>query len=198
MTVRRVAGVLVLVAVAAAFLIWSTRPGWYVRMTEPVSYPHTIVTHAKNYGLPPELVAAVIHQESSFDAHAKSPAGALGLMQLTPTTAKGIALRTGGGKFTTSDLYDPEINIRYGCWYLRHLQERAVGRGDATGSGLKRWIPALASYNAGEAKVQSWMAKDDDHVLAIDDIPYAETRAYVRDVLNLAADYRRAYPELRN
>jgi soluble lytic murein transglycosylase len=187
----------VLAAVAIGFAtVAITRPAWYVRLTDPVSYPHPIVTHAHNYGLPPELVAAVIHEESGFDAHARSQAGAIGLMQLTPTTARGIALRTGGHRFRTKDLDDPEINIRYGCWYLRHLQVRAVGRGDATGAGLERWIPALASYNAGEAKVRSWLAKDDDHQLDIDEIPYRETRTYVRSVLDLARDYRRAYPEL--
>ena len=79
--------------------------------------------HSANYDLNPALLAAVIEQESKFRADAKSSAGAIGLMQLLPATAKGIAIHTGGSKFVVSDLYTPEINIRYGAWYLHHLMQ---------------------------------------------------------------------------
>ena len=74
--------------------------------------------------------------------------GAIGLMQLLPETAKGIAARTGGSKFRVADLYDPEINVRYGAWYLRHLIQRY---------GDER--TALAAYNAGEATVDPWLER---------------------------------------
>jgi len=77
--------------------------------------------HAAHYDLNPALLAAVIEQESKFDATAHSDAGAVGLMQLQPATAKGIAKYTGGSKFVVSDLENPEINVRYGAWYLHHL-----------------------------------------------------------------------------
>ena len=80
--------------------------------------------HAHNYRLDPALLAAVIYQESKFDANARSSSGAIGLMQLLPATAEGIALHTGGSKFRISDLDDPEINVRYGSWYLRHLLDK--------------------------------------------------------------------------
>ena len=67
------------------------------------------------------VVAAVVYEESRFRADTRSPAGAVGLMQLLPDTARGIAQRTGGGGFRVRDLRDPDINVRYGCWYLRHL-----------------------------------------------------------------------------
>jgi peptidoglycan lytic transglycosylase len=96
-------------------------------------------------------------------------------MQLQPDTARGIALRTGGSKFTVADLDDPEINVRYGSWYLRHL---------LTKYGSERL--ALAAYNAGQRNVDEWRA-------AGEGIRFAETRAYVDRVEDLKDIYARAY-----
>jgi soluble lytic murein transglycosylase len=117
----------------------------------------------------------VIEQESKFDANAKSSTGAIGLMQLQPSTAKGIAIRTGGSKFVISDLYNPELNVRYGAWYLRHLLDKY--RDERT---------ALAAYNAGQENVDRWRA-------AHEDIQFSETRAYVSRVERLKGIYLRAY-----
>ena len=114
--------------------------------------------HAKNYHLNPALLAAVIEQESKFDASARSSAGAVGLMQLQPATAKGIAKYTGGSKFVVSDLDDPEINIRYGAWYLHHLLQKYDDE-----------KLALAAYNAGQQNVDRWRA-------AHEGIQYSATR----------------------
>jgi soluble lytic murein transglycosylase len=114
----------------------------------------------------------VIYTESKFDADARSASGAIGLMQLLPETARGIAIRTGGGAFTTDDLYDPEINVRYGSWYLRHLLEKY-------GGDLRK---ALAAYNGGQGNVDRG-------------IQYAETRHYVERVRELEDVYRRAYAD---
>ena len=96
-------------------------------------------------------------------------------MQLQPATAKGIAIRTGGSKFVLSDLYDPELNIRYGSWYLHHL---LVKYGDER--------LALAAYNAGQQNVDRWRA-------AGEDVQFPETRAYISKVERLKKIYRRAY-----
>jgi soluble lytic murein transglycosylase len=96
-------------------------------------------------------------------------------MQLLPATAQGIAVHTGGTQFRTSDLYDPEINVRYGSWYLRHLLEKY---------GDER--TALAAYNAGQDNVDRWRASGSG-------IQFAETRAYVERVEELKDIYRRAY-----
>ena len=104
--------------------------------------------HARNYRLDPAALAAVIYQESKFRADAKSSSGAIGLMQLRPETARGIAIRTGGNRFRTEDLYNPEINVRYGSWYLRHLLNKY---------GEER--TALAAYNAGQRNVDTWRAQ---------------------------------------
>ena len=117
----------------------------------------------------------MIEQESKFDANARSSAGAVGLMQLTPQTAEGIAQYTGGANFTLSDLTDPEINVRYGAWYLRHLLDKY---------GDER--TALAAYNAGQDNVDRWRA-------AGEPVQFPETRAYVDRVERLKGIYRRAY-----
>ena len=134
-----------------------------------------IRAHARNYRLQPALLAAVIYAESKFHSDAKSSSGALGLMQLQPSTAEGIALRTGGSKFQVADLYDPEINIRYGSWYLRHLFQKY---------GEERLV--LAAYNAGQGNVDAWRANGEG-------IQFAETRAYVDRVESLKHVYRDAY-----
>jgi soluble lytic murein transglycosylase len=115
------------------------------RVRYPLRYEEIVVAHAENYRLEPELVAAVIYQESKFDADAVSPSGAVGLMQLLPETGQGIADRTGGNEWTPDDLKHAELNIRYGCWYLRHLLDKY---GDEE--------LALAAYNAGQTNVDRW------------------------------------------
>ena len=117
----------------------------------------------------------MIEQESKFDSNAKSRTGAIGLMQLQPQTAKGIAIHTGGSKFVVSDLYNPEINVRYGAWYLRHLLDKYHDE-----------RTALAAYNAGQENVDRWRA-------AHEGVQFAETRAYVSRVERLKGIYRRAY-----
>jgi soluble lytic murein transglycosylase len=155
--------------------VHSTEPGWYVRLVYPLRYQAIVRGHARNYRLDPALLAGVIYQESKFQAHARSSSGAIGLMQLLPGTAEGIAVHTGGTQFRTSDLLDPEINVRYGSWYLRHLLNKY---------GDER--TALAAYNAGQDNVDHWRASGSG-------IQFAETRAYVDRVEELKEIYRRAY-----
>jgi soluble lytic murein transglycosylase len=100
---------------AAAWVV-DVEPDWLLRTRYPLQYEGIVMAHARNYDLDPALLAAVIYAESRFDPNAESTAGAVGLMQLLPETAKGIALRTGGTRFVVADLRDPEINVRYGSW----------------------------------------------------------------------------------
>ena len=153
----------------------STEPGWYVRLRYPLRYDAIVRGHARNYRLDPALLAGVIYQESKFRVHARSSSGAIGLMQLLPATAKGIAIHTGGSRFRVADLDDPEINVRYGAWYLRHLLDKY---GDEK--------TALAAYNAGQENVDRWRASG-----AV--IAFSETRHYVDRVEHLKALYRRGY-----
>jgi soluble lytic murein transglycosylase len=163
-------------ALAAAFAyVNSTEPAWYIRIRYPLHYDAIVRGHARNYRLDPALLAGVIYTESKFDANARSSSGAIGLMQLLPDTAKGIALHTGGSRFRVSDLDDPEINVRYGSWYLRHLLDKY---------GDER--TALAAYNAGQDNVDRWRAEGKG-------IAFGETRHYVKRVEHLKTLYRRGY-----
>src|SRR5204863_5213495 len=108
--------------VAAAFLyVHETEPGWWVRLWYPLRYEAIVRGHAQNYRLDPALLAAVIYQESKFQADVESRSGAIGLMQLLPDTAKGIAIHTGGTRSRVPDPHRPHINARYGPRSLRHL-----------------------------------------------------------------------------
>lgn len=166
----------VLVAAAGAFVyLQRTEPPWWARIWYPLRYSEIVRGYGRIYRIEPALLAAVIEQESKFDAGARSSAGAVGLMQLTPQTAKGIAIRTGGTKFVLSDLQNPDINVRYGAWYLRHLLDK-----------YRDERVALAAYNAGQENVDRWRA-------AHEGVQFPETRAYVDRVERLKGIYRRAY-----
>jgi soluble lytic murein transglycosylase len=164
------------VLVAVTFTVVDlTSPPWYERLRYPLRYSEYVRVHAQRHGLDPALLAAVIYQESKFRPSAKSSSGAIGLMQLTPETARGIAIRTHGDAFHTNDLYNPEINIRYGAWYLDNLFKKY---------GDERLV--LAAYNAGQGNVDRWRANGES-------IQFAETRAYVERVEDVKDIYRRAW-----
>jgi soluble lytic murein transglycosylase len=167
--------VLVALAAGAIAVVDVTNPPWFERIRYPLRYSEYVRVHAREHHLDPALLAAVIYQESKFNADAKSSSGAIGLMQLTPTTAKGIAIRTGGHAFRTSDLYDPEINIRYGAWYLDNLFQK-----------YRSEPLVLAAYNAGQGNVDRWRARGEG-------IQFAETRAYVKRVEHLQRIYYDAW-----
>ncbi|MGZ5324917.1 MAG: lytic transglycosylase domain-containing protein, partial [Solirubrobacterales bacterium] len=104
-----------------------------------------------------------------------------GLMQVTPETAEFIERDSGGSTFEADDLSDPDINIRYGTYYLRYLIQRFDGN----------LVAALAAYNAGETNVQAWGGS----ALRIDGIEFEETREYVETVLSKRDEYREHYAE---
>jgi len=152
----------------------------------PLRHDDIIRQQAAEKDLPPELVAAVIYQESRFRPQT-SPAGAEGLMQITPETAQFIAERSGGTRFELRDLDTAQINISYGAWYMRHLLDRYGG--DET--------LAIAAYNAGGTNVDRWVAEAGGPE-AFDPrkhIPFAETKAYVAGVSKREEQYRRFYGE---
>jgi len=172
--------IVALLALALAGLgvyVVGERPELYERVRYPLRYEEFVTGHARNYDLEPHLLAAVIYQESKFEADAVSSSGAVGLMQLLPATAQGIADRTGGSGWHERDLLDPELNIRYGSWYLRHLLDKYEDE-----------ELALAAYNAGQANVDRWRGRGVG-------IQFAETRHYVERVQELKEIYARAYAD---
>jgi soluble lytic murein transglycosylase len=152
----------------------------------PLRHEDIIRQQAAEKGVDPSLIAAVIYTESHFRDQT-SHAGATGLMQLMPATADYIARKSGGTRFTRSDLATPQINIAYGTWYLRYLLAKYHGN----------VVLTLAAYNAGEGKVDQWWRAARARGQQFDvarHIPFAETRDYVHRVLSARREYRRTYP----
>jgi soluble lytic murein transglycosylase len=178
-----VAALALLVVVSAAVVsrIQHASPGTGL----PLSDAAVIREQAADKHLDPALIAGVIYAESKFEPRTSS-AGALGLMQILPATADFIAHKSGGVRFTTSDLATPKINLAYGSWYLRYLLDHYEGEE----------MLAVAAYNAGLANVDSWLAKahNEGGKLTVAGIPFPETRAYVERVMRAQAEYRAVYP----
>jgi peptidoglycan lytic transglycosylase len=176
-----VAGVLGILAVAGVVLASNDAVQDRIReVTLPLRHEDIIRQQAREKNLPPELIAAVIYSESRFQDQ-ESHAGARGLMQVTPQTAQLIESLSGGSTFVADDLSDPDLNIRYGSFYLRYLLDKFD----------QNLVAALAAYNAGETNVAAWGGSD----LTADDIKFVETREYVDKVLEKRDEYRRHYAD---
>jgi soluble lytic murein transglycosylase len=147
-------------------------------VTLPLRHENIIRQQAEEKGVDAALIAAVIYTESRF-VDQTSEADARGLMQITPTTANDIERLSGGTSFELEDLSDPDINIRYGTFYLAHLLD--IYDGDV--------VAALAAYNAGPGNAERWGGSE----MTIDDITYPETKAYVEKVLEKQREYRHIY-----
>ncbi len=159
-------------------------PPQILQVIFPLTYWEAIRKNAAVHDLDPYLVAALIAQESTFDAGVRSVANAWGLMQILPSTGKRLAASLGIRRFRTSMLTNGETNIRLGTLYFKRLIQQFGGT-----------YYALASYNAGENRVVRWKAErpgmEEDEF--IDDIPFPETQNYVKRILGTAEDYRRLY-----
>jgi soluble lytic murein transglycosylase len=178
---RRVGILLVLgVAVAAAVALTGPAQEAIKEITLPLRHEDIIRQQARDKNLDPGLIAAVIYGESKF-RNQTSDAGAKGLMQILPETAEFVARESGGTEFERGDLADPQINISYGCWYLRYLLDRYDGN----------TVAAVAAYNAGHARVDRWGGAD----LTVEDIRFAETEEYTREVLDKREEYSDRYRE---
>ena len=177
---RRRRGAALLVVFALVALLGAlAAPDLVRQVTHPLEYEAEIRASAGKFGVEPSLVAAVIKAESRFDPEATSSRGAYGLMQLLPETARFVSERTG----ISADYRDPETNIRIGTRYLSYLQSRYAGDQRL----------ALAAYNSGEGRVDRWLSRGDFNVSR--DIPFAETRDYVRNVTESQRVYEDLYGE---
>jgi soluble lytic murein transglycosylase len=154
-------------------------------LTLPLRDASTIRQQAAEKHLDPALIAGVIYAETKFDPR-PSPAGAQGLMQILPSTAKFLAHLSGGVRFQTGDLATPAINIAYGSYYLRYLLDHYEGNE----------MLAVAAYNAGLTNVDEWVARAraEGRLLTVDEIPFLETQEYVQRVLGAQRAYRATYP----
>ena len=155
----------------------------YIIVFYPLRYKAEIINSANEFSLSPQLIASVINAESNFDTYATSNAGALGLMQLLPSTAQDMANALNIPEFTPEDLFTPATNIRLGSLYLATLINRYD---DLT--------TALFAYNAGPSKVNTWLndteySQDGKTLLST---PYPATNYYAEKVkrkLNIYSNF---------
>ncbi|CDF58134.1 lytic transglycosylase domain-containing protein [Thermobrachium celere] len=150
-----------------------------------LSYQKQVYTYSKYYNLDPMLVFAVIKVESNFDKNAVSNKGAVGLMQIKPSTAEYISNLLKDDSFDKSKLFDPDLNIRYGCFYLKKMIEMYNGDIDV----------ALMAYNAGCGNVNKWLDNAKGK-LDIEDIPFNETKWYVKKIRKYYKLYRYIYIDI--
>lgn len=154
------------------------------RILYPFPYRETTFYYARAYNVDPFLLAAVMKSESDFNSRAVSDRGARGLMQIMPDTGRWITRQMGDPAFNPDRLFEPETSIKLGTWYLADLGKEF--RGDA--------VLVLAAYNGGRGNVKEWLSSKDlsGGKSTINQIPFPETRHYVKKVLL----YQRIYSYL--
>ncbi|MEK6678604.1 MAG: transglycosylase SLT domain-containing protein [Nitrospirota bacterium] len=160
-------------------------PEYFWGLAYPQGYWSVVTEYAARYGLDPYLVASIMREESWFNKQAVSRSGARGVMQLMPFTARWVSKQLKYEYNDDENLFDAEININFGAWYLSYLKKRFNGN----------TVLIIASYNAGPEAVTKWVngnsnMETDEFIEAI---PYNETRAYAKRVLRSYAEYHRIY-----
>jgi soluble lytic murein transglycosylase len=160
-------------------------PNLYWQLVFPRPYWSDIEKDAQAQELDPYLVASLIRQESEFNPGAVSKANAYGLMQLLPSTGKGLAKKIGDRHFSAAELLSPQTNLQLGTMDLRISIDRYGGQVEY----------ALAAYNAGDVPVRQWMGNGDYKDIAefVESIPYTETREYVQAIMRNREMYRALY-----
>ncbi len=157
----------------------------YFQLAYPEAHRDAVVAAAREFNISPLLVLAIMRQESAFDHRARSWASAHGLMQIIPPTGDRIAEALGVDPYNDGVLRDPAMSVRFGAWYLSQLVQKFRGN----------VALAISSYNAGPEAVSSWLDRDGGRRLDefVEDIPFRETRHYVKRVLGNLAVYKAVY-----
>jgi soluble lytic murein transglycosylase len=162
-------------------------PDAWRRLFYPIEEKGFVGARAKEFGVDPALLRGLVRQESVFEPQARSRAGALGLTQLMPATAKSLARSVLRARYRTAFLYDPGVNARLGAAYFRQLLDRFGGKP----------VFALAAYNGGPTRMARVLrenpGREDDEIF--ESHPAYETRDYVRRVMLYAESYRELYPD---
>ena len=171
-----------LIILSLLFLVMLTF-NFGVKKIYPLKYREDVLICSKEYALDPYIVFSVIKVESNFNINAKSKKGALGLMQILPSTAEYIAEKMNIEEY---DLFDSKINIKFGCFYLRYLLDK-----------FKSTDLALCAYNAGEGNVNKWLndKRYSDDKQSLSYIPFNETREYVKLVNKNFKIYKKIYAD---
>ncbi len=180
-----VMALIIAIALALSGLGYAYQRYW--KTVYPNEYEELVLACAEQHGLSPSLVMGVIHAESGFDSEARSNAGALGLMQITEDTFSWAQARMKDDQLTelTADmLLDPEISIQFGTFILKLLKNEFSDEDTV-----------LAAYNAGIGRVRGWLkdARYSDDGVHLKDIPFKETKNYVKRVRNAQEIYKKLY-----
>jgi soluble lytic murein transglycosylase len=157
----------------------------YFQLAYPDAHPRVVSSAAAEFSVSPLFILSVMRQESSFDERARSSASAHGLMQIIPPTAGRIAAALGMADYDDALLRVPKVSVRFGAWYLAELLRKFGGNP----------VLALATYNAGPQAVESWVVANARRPLDefVEDIPFKETRHYVKRVVGNLAVYAWLY-----
>ena len=182
---------IVLVLLLAALLLFWTRV-WQpkkMRLIYPLLYREELLAASAEFEIDPCMLAALVYCESSYQADAVSHVGAIGLMQIMPETGQWLSGKIDlESEYATERLYEPEVNLRLGCWYLDYLYDRYDGQ----------WQEALTAYIAGQGQVDKWLkdpelSADGKH---LDVIPGQDVKKYAAKVMRIHENYKTAYPDV--
>ncbi|WP_225442509.1 lytic transglycosylase domain-containing protein [Paenibacillus lycopersici] len=175
--------------IIAVLALLFVRSEWMSRWLYPVHYRDAIVASADNYELDAHLIAAIIRVESNYKPEAVSRAGAVGIMQLMPTTALDVIKKGGFKDITVESVSEqPEAAIQVGSWYLNRLNDQFEGN----------MYKVIAAYNAGPSNVKDWIAKGiwDGQLETVSQVPFGETRHYIQRVIYYYNKYKELYPDI--
>ena len=151
------------------------------RIAYPKKYMDVVIRYSNEFSVPSELILATIKVESNFKTDALSSAGAVGLMQMLPSTCEWLA-KSLGDDYDPSMLYDPETNIRYGTYYLQYLYSR-----------FGSWEKASIAYNWGEGNFSNFLEENGYTEGDYSSIPVRETRNYVEKINKIKIKYQNLY-----
>ncbi|GIQ69826.1 lytic transglycosylase domain-containing protein [Xylanibacillus composti] len=169
---------------------------WLGYLIYPIHYEQEIREIAKDYGVDPLFMAAIVRVESNFKPDKSSKKNAMGLMQIMPETGEWVLEQAGFRDNTIGDLYEPTLNLKTGAWYLRFLHNMYDGlEGERT--DRDRMALVAAAYNAGPGKVRQWLNEGvwDGKEATLSEVPFGETRHYVHRVLYYYKKYEALYAE---
>ncbi len=179
--------ILLFLVTAVILLLIISNISTVLKMVYPLKYKEYVIKYSQQYDLDPYLVFSMIKAESNFDEKAMSHKNARGLMQITEDTGKWIAQKVGEKTFNTDDLFNPELNIRFGCYYLKHLKEERFKNNTDL---------AIMAYNAGEGNVGNWVEQSGGSGLTYEQIPFKETRNYLKKVKDYSSIYKKLYEKI--
>jgi soluble lytic murein transglycosylase len=167
------------------YLRIDSAPDEFWKLAFPLPYRADLERFARQNNLDPFLVAALARQESEFNPKAVSVSSARGLTQIMPPTGRELSRQLRMKPYSTASLFQPQVNLKLGSFYLKSLADSVEGR----------WEAALAAYNAGLSRAKTWSTWGEFREAAefVETVPFTQTREYIQIVLRNADIYRQVY-----